>query len=198
MSGTMNYFSDLNISIEDVSLLVVSEALQCPTLGDIPRQGFLSAWSPLNATTLQSQQTHVRLMMQKITQPSERTQSGLYRRVYKHTFKLACQPGAKSIPLETAAEFWKNLFSDKAMAWVSADETEWFPMYLAFLQEKWKKAVNKDLWDQTLLFALKTLEDPSMSWWSEDSAWPGIIDEFVGFAKEKTGVAAQGDRMDES
>ena len=24
-----------------------------------------------------------------------------------------------------------------------------------------------------------------MSWWSEDSAWPGVIDQFVEYVKEK-------------
>lgn len=40
-----------------------------------------------------------------------------------------------------------------------------------------------------------------MAWWSEDGAWPGAIDEFVGFVKEKRKAAAEGgglgaDRMD--
>lgn len=49
------------------------------------------------------------------------------------------------------------------------------------------------MWDQTLSFAEKTLSDESLSWWSEDSAWPGVIDEYVEYVqKEKRG----GESMD--
>lgn len=37
------------------------------------------------------------------------------------------------------------------------------------------------------MFAQKTLEDGSMSWWSEDGAWPGVIDDFVAFVRERRG-----------
>ena len=43
------------------------------------------------------------------------------------------------------------------------------------------------MWEQTGKFALKTLEPggETMSWWSEDGAWPGVIDGFVGYVHEK-------------
>lgn len=41
------------------------------------------------------------------------------------------------------------------------------------------------MWDQTLLFVGKSLEDESMGWWSEEGSWPGVIDEFVGFVRGK-------------
>lgn len=51
--------------------------------------------------------------------------------------------------------------------------------------DNWKKSVNKDMWNQTYEFYVKTLEDPSLGFWSEDSAWPGVIDEFVAWAKTR-------------
>ena len=32
---------------------------------------------------------------------------------------------------------------------------------------------------------IKSLEDESMSWWSEDGAWPGVLDEFVEYVRGK-------------
>ena len=58
------------------------------------------------------------------------------------------------------------------------------------MNEKWNKSVNKDMWNQTFEFYLKTLEDETLSFWSEDSAWPGVIDEFVVYVKEKRGDVA--------
>ena len=46
------------------------------------------------------------------------------------------------------------------------------------------------MWDQTGVFAMKSLDDESMSWWSEDGAWPGVLDEFVVYVREKRGGSA--------
>lgn len=53
------------------------------------------------------------------------------------------------------------------------------------MEERWRKGVNKDMWEQTAVFMTKSLEDPTMSWWSEDGAWPGVLDDFVIFVKER-------------
>jgi len=47
--------------------------------------------------------------------------------------------------------------------------------------------VNKDLWEQAELFMRKTMEDESLGWWSMDGAWPGAIDDFVGYVQVKRG-----------
>jgi DCN1-like protein 1/2 len=43
------------------------------------------------------------------------------------------------------------------------------------------------MWNQTFEFFQKTMQDETLSFWSEDGAWPGVIDEFVAFIKEKRG-----------
>lgn len=47
------------------------------------------------------------------------------------------------------------------------------------------------MWDQTGSFMLKSLEDESMGWWSEDGAWPSILDEFVVYVREKRGSGSE-------
>lgn len=56
---------------------------------------------------------------------------------------------------------------------------------MEFLETRWKKGVNRDMWDQLGVFVMKTLEDEELGFWSEDGAWPGAIDEFVLFVREK-------------
>lgn len=41
------------------------------------------------------------------------------------------------------------------------------------------------MWDQTGVFATRCMDDGTMGWWSEDGAWPGVLDEFVEFVREK-------------
>ena len=36
-------------------------------------------------------------------------------------------------------------------------------------------------------FVQKTMTDESLAWWSEDGAWPGVVDEFVAWVKKKRG-----------
>lgn len=41
------------------------------------------------------------------------------------------------------------------------------------------------MWDQLYTFWSKTVEDESLEWWSEDGAWPSVIDDFVAFVREE-------------
>ena len=84
------------------------------------------------------------------------------------------------------------LFSSQALHWFSeadADagtpDTDWFALWTEFLRDKSKRPINKDVWDQTLVFAERTLEDWDVGFWSEDGAWPGVVDEFVEWVKQE-------------
>ena len=132
-----------------------------------------------SADSVSKQKAHINTLRKTLPGNPE-----LFRKVYKHTFLLARQQGQKALPLDMAFEYWSLLFTSPGIQW-STSSTPWFEWYKEYLEAKWKKSVNKDMWDQTLVFALKSLEDESMSWWSEDGAWPGVIDDFVGFVREK-------------
>lgn len=110
------------------------------------------------------------------------------KRVYRHTFPLARAPGQKAVVLDMAVEYWRVLFSSPSWSW-SSPSTPWLDWWLTFLTEKYQRSVNKDLWDQTLMFARKTVEDEQLGFWSEDSAWPAVIDDFVAYVKERRGTS---------
>ena len=114
-----------------------------------------------------------------------------FKRVYKQTFLIARLPGQKIVPLETALEYWRLLFTDPSRSW-NTPITPWLTYWLEYLEAQWKKSISKDMWDQTGVFAMKSLEDESMSWWSEDGAWPGVLDEFVFYVRDKRRNTAGG------
>ena len=116
----------------------------------------------------------------------------VFKKTYKATFQLGRPAGAKVIPLDQAIEYWKILLSPPSLSW-STTSTPWLAWWVEYLEAKWKKSVGKDMWDQTGQFVIKSLEDESMSWWSEEGSWPGVIDEFVAYAREKR---EQGAAMD--
>lgn len=55
------------------------------------------------------------------------------------------------------------------------------------MNERFKRPVNKDLWEQTEVLSRRTKEDETFGWHSDDGAWPGAIDDFVAFVREKRG-----------
>jgi len=57
--------------------------------------------------------------------------------------------------------------------------------------------VNKDVWNETLRFAQESLQDQALSFWSEEASWPSVIDEFVGWVKNKRGEGVPVDEMEE-
>lgn len=81
------------------------------------------------------------------------------------------------------------LFSPQGITWITeasdGEEVNWFELWTEFLRTKSKRPVNKDVWDQTLVFAEKTVESGGIGFWSEDGAWPGVIDEYVEWIKNE-------------
>ncbi|KAF2225793.1 Cullin binding-domain-containing protein [Elsinoe ampelina] len=189
MEGMGKMMQDMKVDMESTDLLIFSELVQSPTLGKITREGFVDGLSQQAV----SDSAKISALINQRSSVLSSSDRATLKKVYKHTFTIAKAQGSKSIPLDSAIEFWRLLFSPPSLSW-STPNSPWLDWWIEFLEAKWKKSVNKDMWDQTLSFAFKTLEDESMSWWSEDSAWPGVIDEFVAWVKEKRG----GEEMDTS
>lgn len=90
--------------------------------------------------------------------------------------------------------YWQMLFAEPGMAW-ETNNRDWLELWKTFLQEKWTRSVNKDMWNMALEFALKSMDDESLSFWNENGAWPSVIDDFVAWCREK-GIGAEGMDVD--
>ncbi|KAF2160966.1 hypothetical protein M409DRAFT_37626 [Zasmidium cellare ATCC 36951] len=189
IEGTGNLLGELQIELSDVGALVFSELVQSPSLGVITRDGFVDGWSDVGVDTLPKMRN---IILQRRSQlPTDRN---LFRNVYNHTFQLALQDRQKALPMEMATEFWRLLFQAPAWEWKTKN-SPWLDWWIEFCEEKIKKAVNKDLWKQTLTFAEETVKEETLGFWSEESSWPSVIDEFVEWVKEEKGVG-KGDAME--
>jgi DCN1-like protein 1/2 len=175
----MKYLQDLGVQLDGVDFLAVLTELSAETIGELDRSGFISGWQSLRADTLSKQQATLPTLHYKLTKDSE-----YFRRVYRHSFKLARQSGQKSVALDMAIDFWRLLFGSGGMSWKTA-QTDWLDLWAKYLETKWKKSVGKDMWDQTEIFARKCIEDESLAWWSEDQSWPGVLDDFVEYVREE-------------
>lgn len=76
------------------------------------------------------------------------------------------------------------LFTPPGMAWRTKNR-DWLALWKSFLGETWTRSVNKDMWNMVLEFAFKSMSDDSLSFWSEDGAWPSVIDDFVAWCRAR-------------
>ncbi|EHK46699.1 uncharacterized protein TrAtP1_005328 [Trichoderma atroviride] len=180
LESTMGYLSEkLNVSLENAELFVVLELVQAPSVGEITRTGFIDGWKASGAgASHQEHASHVRKLISDLS-----SDSALFKKVYRYAFVAGREKDQKSLALENALIYWSMLFSAPGMAWKG--KHDWLELWKAFLGEKWTRSVNRDMWNMILEFALKTIKDESLSFWSEDGAWPSVIDDFVEWCKQK-------------
>ena len=133
-----------------------------------------------SADTVSKQQSIISSLRENIA-----TNSDHFRRVNRYTFQLARSGGQKGVALDAAIEYWRLLFSPSQGAAWNSPTTPWLEWWIEFLQEHWKKTVNRDMWNMTYEFYKRTKEDESMSWWDEHGAWPGVLDDFVRYVNER-------------
>ncbi|PBP27451.1 DUF298-domain-containing protein [Diplocarpon rosae] len=180
----MRYLNDLGVNLGNVEHLIPLEIIQAPAMGEMSKDGFVDGWRKIGADTLLKQKSYVAGQINQLS-----TDMALFKKVYKHVFVCAKEKGQKALPLENATIYWQLLFSPPGMKWVTPS-TNWIQLWTEFLNTKWTKSVNKDMWNQTAFFFEKTLEDETLSFWSEDGAWPGVIDQFVEYVKAGRGSTA--------
>jgi DCN1-like protein 1/2 len=122
----------------------------------------------------------------------------LFERVYKYSFTIAKAANSRQATLDQAIAFWDVFFGSplSAIQWKSSS-TPWLTWWKEFMETSFKKSVNKDMWNETLKFAKLTLEDETMSFWTEESSWPSVIDEFVDWVKNEKRGGEKAEVMDE-
>ncbi|KAK0647168.1 Cullin binding-domain-containing protein [Cercophora newfieldiana] len=181
----------LGVNMYNFEFFVLCEILQPGTLGQISRKEFVNGWKnqtrspgvPLEP----SMDEHKKFIRSRIQQlPRDPV---LFKKVYRQTFMSGKESHQKAIPKEVAITFWDELFSPTLRPWKTA-KVDWLDAWERYLADNWKRSVNKDMWNQTLEFAIKTMEDETLSFWTENQAWPGVIDDFVVWCREEGVVAS--------
>jgi len=186
IGGILKYFEQLGVNPEHVSALVALEITQAGGMEEITKKGFVDGWlANGGADTISKQKQHIADQTKSL-----QNYPAYFKKVYRWTFAFAKENSQKALTLETAMIYWNVLFSSPGPS-LQTSSINWLDEWTGYLQEKWNKSVNKDMWNQTLEFFTKALADESLSFWSEDGAWPGVIDDFVAHVKEKRGESPE-------
>ncbi|EEH04189.1 defective in Cullin neddylation protein [Histoplasma capsulatum G186AR] len=183
IEGAVKYLGDIQVQLDEVVCLAIAEHLRSPSMGEFTREHFVDGWKNINCDTISKQTSYAAMLRARI--PNE---PDLFRRVYRYTFIICRLAGQRNLTLDIATEQWRLFFTtiNGGINW-NTRSTPWLDWWIEFVEESWKRPVNKDLWEQVEVFMRKTKEDETFDWWSEDGAWPGAIDEFVGYVRAKRG-----------
>lgn len=162
-------------------MFVAMELVQAPAMGEIHRQGFVDGWKATDLTTFTkaAQKKYVRDLVAKLP-----TDYVYFRKVYRHAFFAGKEASQKSLALDYAKIYWSTLFSPPGRPW-NSENRDWSALWAQFIDEKFTHSVSKDLWNQTLEFARKTMEDEALRFYNEEDSWPGVIDDFVAWYRQK-------------
>jgi DCN1-like protein 1/2 len=95
-------------------------------------------------------------------------------------------PGQRHLLLEFATEQWRLFFTpgNGGIKW-NSPTTPWLDWWIDFMENHWKRPVNKDLWEQAEEFVQNTKDDETLGFWNPVGAWPSAIDEFVEYVRNK-------------
>lgn len=173
IDGTIKFLKELDVAPEEPVVLTLAHKLQSPGEGRFSREGFIDGWKSLGADSLKKMKETVVTLKQDL----QNREGPLFEETYEFAFKYNLQDGQRMLPLETAVAYWDLLLSGDKFAKID----EW----TTFVQEVYKKSVSRDTWKMILEFARYLDQDPQLTEYDAEGAWPSVIDEFVDYLKQK-------------
>lgn len=86
-----------------------------------------------------------------------------FKRVYLFTYTFARPPGQKSLPLDTAIEYWKLLLGRRWKAHIN--------LWIEFLEKEYKRSIAKDTWNMLYEFMGLCNNDPELKSYNEEGMY---------------------------
>ncbi|KAI6353086.1 Scaffold-type E3 ligase [Pyricularia grisea] len=199
--SAIEYASSLGVDPESVGIFVLMELVKAPAFGVITRSGFIEGWQATNAPASKSgQKDYIQSLIRNLPHDHE-----LFKRVYRHAFIAGREtPEQRALPLENALVYWQCFFGSEmphSKPWVakssqSGGTTDFLDLWTEYLKNNWSRTVSKDMWNQTLDFAVKSTADSTLSFWTPEGSWPSVIDGFVEWLRSKGIGVASGMEVD--
>ena len=98
----------------------------------------------------------------------------MFAKIYAFVFGYSVEAGQKSLATDVAIELWRLLL---APHFSLLDE------WIEFTKSYGRKVISRDTWLQLNEFCKNIRTD--FANYDENGAWPVMIDDFVGYMKEK-------------
>jgi len=169
--GIMQLCEDLDVSPEDVVMLIISWHMNAQSMGEFSRSEFEDGLEKLGIDSLTKLKAKLPDLRAQLNDPTA------FKQIYNYAFSFSKEKEQKCLQLETAVAMWKILITPEK--WSHIDS------WCQFLENHHKRAVFKDTWTQFLDFIENM--DSNFSNYDENGAWPYLIDEFVAWKRGKLG-----------
>jgi hypothetical protein len=163
--GIQKLCDELGVAPEDAVLLVISKHMAAERMLAYTKQEFVRGMVEMGVDSAPALKARLAQLRSEMASPA-----GL-RDVYAFTFKWACPPGQRSMPLDTALALWHLVLEGR------------FPLltrWCEYLEHNRKHAISKDEWMLLLDFATATAT-AGLKGYDESAAWPVVIDTFVEY-----------------
>lgn len=95
----------------------------------------------------------------------------LFKKVYLFTYNFARTPNQKSLPLESATEYWRLLFAKRFKTHMNN--------WINFLETEYKRSIAKDTWNCMYDFVQLADSDPTLASYDTDGM---LFRPFVSFS----------------
>ncbi|EGD75844.1 hypothetical protein PTSG_07962 [Salpingoeca rosetta] len=190
VDGVLKFCEDLNVTPEDVAVLVLAYKAECQQMGCFTKEEFLRCFRVMDVATPEQLASKIADVRDELDDPA------VFRAVYRFAFKYALStihPPARNLDLSTAKEMWHVLL---ARRWPLTHD------FFAFLDHKAAASkrpvvITRDQWFGVHDFAVHVAPDLS-SGYSEDDAWPVLLDEFVAWKRERDAQQQQQPQQQQS
>lgn len=170
VEGISTFCDELNVSHEDVVLIVISYYFEAENMLVYTKEEFMRGMENMGTESVDALRNKLDELRSSLQDPDT------MRAVYNFTHKWACPAGQKSMPVETAIALWNLLFADKDFKLLD----EW----CAYIEANRKHSISRDEW-QLLLDFFRSVDENLQGYDAETSAWPVVIDDFVEHIAKK-------------
>lgn len=188
VDGTISFLNDLGLGLEEPVVLALAYEFKSPAVGRWPNSGWVEGMKGLQCETLEGLKVAVERLREKLGSDHE-----YFQKVYLYTFGFGLSTGQRSLPVESATQFWAIILpfglkhgvvgSQGPVAWNEQHTELWFE----YLRVRNVKGVSKDTWGMFLDFISGA--DSKFEKHDTEGSWPSLIDEFVLYAKEQLAKA---------
>jgi len=165
------FFKDAGVDPERdaTTTLALAWKLKARTLGEIKRAEFVDGFAALSIDSID------RIKQELQTLKKSLENKATFKEFYGWLFSfIKDEEERKVLEVDPALEMMQLVLQNQ------------FPLldkYIVFVKESKTKGITEDVWTQTLEFAREV--KPHLSNYDPDGAWPGLLDDFVTWIREK-------------
>ncbi|KAG4078703.1 hypothetical protein HA402_015293 [Bradysia odoriphaga] len=168
--GIERLCSDLGYKPDDFAILVLAWRLDASQMCRFTKTEFIQGLQQMNCDNVEDIRIRLKQTIEKL-----KTNSEMFKKLYRFTFRFGLEEGHRIVSLEMAIILWRLVFSVHTPSILDK--------WLNYLEQRSDiRGVPKDTWNMFLNFA----ETCDITSYDDTEAWPSLFDDFVEYETDRT------------